>query len=85
MRRNLPTGLALVLGFAAALGTAAPLALADGPAVGCPPVKHHVVLHVRHHWVHRYVTRTVYRVAWLGGCGSVEHPCNVEHLTVPIQ
>ncbi|HTW54014.1 MAG TPA: hypothetical protein VME45_19160 [Stellaceae bacterium] len=85
MKRHLPTGLALVLGFAALLGTAVPPALADGPTVGCPPpVKHHVVLHVRHHWVHRYVTRTVYREVWLAGCGSTVHPCNVDHIVVPL-
>jgi hypothetical protein len=86
MKRHLPTGLALVLGFAALLGTAAPPALADGPTVGCPPpVKHHVVLHVRHHWVHHYVARPRYLVAWTPACGGSEHPCNVDHLTVPIQ
>jgi hypothetical protein len=70
----------LVLGFVALMGSVP--ALADGPAaVTCPPpVKHHVALR-QHHWVHRYVTR----VAWTPACGSVAHPCNVEHLTVPIQ
>jgi len=51
-------------------------------AVVTHPV-HHVV--VQHHWVHRYVSRVVYREAWVPGCGSGVHPCNVEHLVVPKQ
>lgn len=71
----------LILGFVAVLASVP--ALADGPSVACPPVKHHVVAHIRHHRVHRYVTRTVYREAWLPVCGSIDHPCNIEHIIVP--
>lgn len=47
-------------------------------AVVAHPV-HHVVVH--RHWVHRYVAR-----AALGpSCGSVPHPCDVDHLVVPEQ
>jgi len=73
--------LALAFGFAALLGATAP-ALADGPVPTCPPPVKHLAVH--HHWVHRFVARPVY--AALGpACGSVVHPCNVDHLTVPIQ
>ena len=51
-------------------------------AVAVHPV-HHVVVH--RHWTHRYVSRVVYREAWAPGCGSTVHPCNVEHLSVPIK
>jgi hypothetical protein len=35
--------------------------------------------------VHRYAVRT--RARWPGApyCGSVERPCNVEHVTAPVQ
>lgn len=39
---------------------------------------HHVVT-VHRHWVHRYVARA----ALSPYCGSVSHPCNVDHLVVP--
>jgi hypothetical protein len=50
--------------------------------VSCPPpAKPHVL---RRHVVHHYVSRTWYReVRILVGCGTTEHPCNVEHLTAP--
>jgi|HubBroStandDraft_2_1064218.scaffolds.fasta_scaffold1045218_2 hypothetical protein len=68
----------LMLGFVALMGSVP--ALADGPAVSCPPpVKHHVALR-QHHWAHHYVTRVV----WTPACGSVARPCNIEHLTVPL-
>jgi hypothetical protein len=74
--------LGLMLGFVALMGSVP--ALADGPAVSCPPpVKHRVAVH-QHRWVHHYVARATYRVAWTPACGG-ERPCNVDHLTVPIQ
>jgi hypothetical protein len=73
--------LALIFGFTALLGAAAP-ALADGPVPTCPPVVKHTVVH--RHWVHRFVAHRVY-VAMAPTCGSVVHPCNVDHLTVPEQ
>ena len=51
-------------------------------AVVAHPV-HHVVVHRR--WVHRYVARTVYRRIWSPSCGSVLHPCDVDHRAVPEQ
>lgn len=82
MKRAYLNRLPLMLGFVALLGSVP--AFADAPSVACPPVvKHRVVAHV-HHWVHRYVRRTVYRrVVLLPACGSIDHPCNVEHLTLP--
>jgi hypothetical protein len=75
--------LGLMLGFVALLGSVP--ALANASSVTCPPVvKHHVVAHV-HHWVHRYIRRTVYTQVWLPACGSIDRPCDVEHLTVEIQ
>jgi hypothetical protein len=53
-----------------------------------PPVWHrhvarvtHPVMH--HHWVHRYSSVQVRYTPT--GCGSSEHPCNVEHVTVPVE
>ena len=75
--------LGLTLGFVALMASAP--ALADGPAVTCPPpVKHHVAVR-QHHWVRHYVSPAPYRVAFTPVCGSIEHPCNVDHLTVPVQ
>jgi hypothetical protein len=77
--------LGLMLGFVALMASVP--ALADGPAVSCPPpVKHRVAVR-QHRWVHHYVyvARPRYLVAWTPACGGVEHPCNVDHLTVPIQ
>ena len=76
---------------------AAPLPVAPPPAaVVLPPTpvwtppRHHVVVvthrvhHVvvRRHWAHRDVVRTVYRSPY---CGSVPHPCDVDHRVVPEQ
>lgn len=66
-----------------------PAAILVPPApVWTPPPRHVVLLHpvhrvvaVRHRWVHKYVAR----VSPGPYCGSVPHPCNVEHLTVPVQ
>jgi hypothetical protein len=83
------TAIGLVLGFVALLGGVPRLASAAGSAVSCPPqarphVLHHHVVH--HYVVHRYVSRTWYGAVWTPvGCGTTEHPCNVEHLTAPFQ
>ena len=84
MNRRLP--IALVFGFAAIVAGAAQPVFADAPTFNCPPpMKHRVVMHVHHHWVHKYVAHAVYREAWSPACGSVAHPCNVDHLVVPEQ
>jgi hypothetical protein len=86
MKRHLPAGFGLILGFAALLSCAPQPVHADTSTTGCPPpVKHRVVAHVRHHWAHRYVAHAPYLAAWTPVCGSVARPCNVEHLTVPVQ
>lgn len=46
-------------------------------AVAVHPVHHVIVVH--RHWVHRYVAHG----ALSPYCGSVPHPCNVDHLVVP--
>ncbi|HWD60166.1 MAG TPA: hypothetical protein VG308_17910 [Stellaceae bacterium] len=73
-----------------------PVALAVPVAVPVevPVVRHHPV-HVAHfaphrvvhrHWVRRTtVMRTTYAPLWPPQCGSVSHPCNVDHTTAPIQ
>jgi hypothetical protein len=38
-----------------------------------------------HHHVHRYVTRTRVLASRSPYCGSTAHPCNVEHVTAPVQ
>jgi hypothetical protein len=84
MKRLLPVTLGLMLGFIALLGYVPRLALAAEPAVSCPPAaKLHVL---RRHVVHHYVAHTGYREVWTPvGCGTTEHPCNIEHLTVPFE
>ncbi len=50
-------------------------------AASHPAIHPHVV---HHHSTHRYAFRT----RTLPGsphCGSIERPCNVEHVTVPVQ
>jgi hypothetical protein len=67
---------------------AAPMVLIPEPPPPVPVIHHHraAVAHGPvHHHVHRYVSRTrvvVYRSPY---CGSPALPCNVEHITVPIQ
>jgi hypothetical protein len=84
MKRLLPVGLGLILGFVALLGGAPSPVLAAEPTVSCPPAaKPHVL---RHHVVHHYVARPWHREIWTPvGCGTTEHPCNLEHLTVPLE
>lgn len=82
MKRPSLSRLGLMLGFAALLGGAP--AFADAPAIACPPVKHHVAVH-HHRWGHRYIARPIYRQAWGRVCGSIDHPCNIDHLTIPVQ
>jgi hypothetical protein len=62
--------------------------------VWVPTVRHHAarvahpMAHVaaHHHWVRRYSSvRTSYAPAWSPQCGSVAHPCTVEHIAVPIE
>jgi hypothetical protein len=50
-------------------------------AVVAHPV-HHVVVH--HYVTHKYVARAAYRVL-SPSCGSVAHPCDVDHRVVPVQ
>jgi hypothetical protein len=47
-----------------------------------PPVHHHAV---HHRAVRRYAFRTRASLPGLPYCGSAQRPCNVEHVTVPIQ
>jgi len=84
MKRLLPIGLGLIVGFVALLGGAPSPAIAAEITVSCPPA---VKLHVFHrHVMHHYVTRTWYREVWTPvGCGTTEHPCNVDHLTAAFQ
>ena len=84
MKSHLMTGIGLAVGIVALLGCAPSPALAAAPTVSCPPAaKPHVL---RRHVVHHYVGRTWYREVWMPvGCGTTEHPCNVEHLTVPVE
>ena len=64
----------------------APVVLVPTPPP--PPIWHRRTVAVVHHApvrhpAHRYViVRTGYQWA---GCGSVVRPCNIEHVTVPIQ
>jgi hypothetical protein len=69
-----------------------PVALVPPPAapVWVPAVRHHPVRVARpvahRHWVRRYSSvRTYYTPAWTPRCGSSAHPCDVEHIAVPIQ
>ena len=86
MRRLLPVSLGLVLGFVTLLGCAPRPVLAAAPSVACPPMKPRVVTHMlRRHVVHHYVMRRWYREVRFPACGSTVDPCNVEHLTAPVQ
>ncbi len=70
------------------------LAVAPVPIPPPPPMVRRYRVRSAHpaihrHWTRRYVAvRTHYvrdvRVR-VPGCGSVEHPCNVEHVTAPFQ
>jgi hypothetical protein len=51
-------------------------------AVAHPTVRTHVV---HHHPARRYASRTRASLSGLPYCGSTQRPCNVEHVTVPIQ
>jgi hypothetical protein len=71
---------------------ASPPPAAPPPAAFIPPPVHHHIARaahpVAHHATHRYVsvTRRTYRWrAETPGCGNTEHPCNLEHITVPIR
>ena len=66
---------------------AGPVALAPEPP---PPVQmahHHMAAThaVVHHRTHRYVSHRRVLASGLFYCGSPHRPCNVEHVTVPIQ
>jgi hypothetical protein len=63
-----------------------PVALVPEPPLPAP-VHHHVVAAhpAVHHHVHRYVTRTRVLALRSPYCGSIVHPCNVEHVTAPVQ
>jgi hypothetical protein len=84
-------GIGLAIALIALSGCVPPPApmVAEAPP---PPVHHrvaasHPAIHphvVHHHSTHRYAFRT----RTLPGsphCGSIERPCNVEHVTVPVQ
>jgi hypothetical protein len=62
----------------------APVALVPPPPT--PTIRHHSVrmAHpvIHHHVVHRYYSA---RASYTPQCGSTEHPCTVEHVTVPIR
>jgi hypothetical protein len=58
--------------------------------VPAPPIVHRRVVHVARpvilHPPHRhYATRVYYAPIRAPGCGTTEHPCNVDHLTAPVQ
>ena len=68
---------------------AQPVALAPPAApVSVPTVSHSpvtVVQRVVHRrWVHKYYAPR-YASAWMPQCGSDVHPCNVEHVVLPIK
>jgi len=68
-----------------------PVVLVPPPAapMWVPTARHHTaaVAHtvIHRHWVRRYSVRTSYTSVWAPGCGSTTHPCDVEHIAVPIQ
>jgi len=66
---------------------AVPVAFVPEPL---PPARviHHHAAAVRpavHHHAHRYVSHRRVFVSGLPYCGSTMHPCNVEHVAVPIE
>jgi len=84
MKRLVPAGLGLMLGLAVVLGFVPRAALAAEPTVSCPPAAR---LHMIHRQsVHHQIVRIWRREIWTPvGCGTTEHPCNVEHVTLPLQ
>jgi hypothetical protein len=71
-----------------AIATPPPVLIAPPPPA---PIVHRHVAHrahsvVHHPVVHRhYAMRTRHVRIGTPMCGTTEHPCNVEHLTAPIQ
>src|SRR5215469_8274303 len=73
---------------AAALPVVAAAVIPAPPAPEWAPPRHHVATtaHPPHVVVHHTVRRRIsYTRVWTPRCGSVVHPCTVEHLAAPIQ
>ena len=68
-----------------AVGPVALIPVAPPPPA--PVVRHHTAMARPsvHHHMHRYVSRKHVLVSGGPYCGSPVRPCNVEHVTVPVQ
>ena len=66
---------------------AVPVAFVPEPLSPGRVIHHHaaVARPAVHHHVRRYVSHRRVFVSGLPYCGSTVHPCNVEHIAVPIQ
>ena len=91
---GLAIGAAVLAGCAPVVVAIAPppppaVAVAAAPAVWVPSATHRAVTvrHVvtRRHWVSRGHSVGWYHSSVVSGCGSDVHPCNPQHITVPIE
>jgi hypothetical protein len=66
---------------------AAPVTLVPPPPPPARVIHHHAAAAhpAVHHHVHRYASHRRVLASGPPYCGSAQRPCNVEHVTVPIQ